>query len=73
MAEFVASVKLGKPCTDCGREFPPVCMDFHHRDPGAKDFSVSQAKTVTQVQAEIEKCDLICACCHRIRHAGSTG
>jgi len=25
------------PCLDCGRKFPPVCMDFDHRDPATKD------------------------------------
>lgn len=61
------------PCMDCGLEFPPECMDFDHRNPKTKLFNVSQAavsgRSIESVRAEVAKCDLICACCHRIRTA----
>jgi hypothetical protein len=66
--EYLDSVKTDKPCADCQRTFPPICMDFHHRDPKSKDVKLSTAYTVTQAKAEIPKCDLLCACCHRLRH-----
>lgn len=62
------------PCMDCGGRFPPVCMDFDHRDPSTKandrtasmsTFAASQPWSV--VMAEIAKCDVVCANCHRIR------
>lgn len=58
------------PCLDCGRTFPPFCMDFDHVR-GEKLYNVgcmaySTAKR-TLILAEIEKCDLVCANCHRIR------
>lgn len=62
--------KQGKPCTDCGGTFPPEAMDFDHVR-GVKLFTIAQAVT-RQISwkkflAEAEKCDLVCATCHRIR------
>ena len=58
-----------KPCMDCGGTFPLVCMDFDHRDPSTKLFNVAQGirKSKEAILAEIAKCDLVCANCHRIR------
>jgi hypothetical protein len=57
------------PCADCGGTFPPVCMDFDHL--GDKKFTVSRAYTrsIGTVLAEIAKCEVVCANCHRIRTA----
>lgn len=58
-----------KPCMDCGGSFPPCAMDFDHRPDEVKLFGVGQAvcRSWKKVLAEIAKCDLICANCHRIR------
>lgn len=60
-----------KPCTDCGNSYPWYAMDFHHLG-GKKEFGISKALAggmpVERVQAEIEKCVLLCATCHRMRH-----
>lgn len=57
-----------KPCADCGRRFPVVCMDFDHVR-GKKFRSVSSMLSFkpSQVLAEIAKCVVVCANCHRIR------
>lgn len=58
-----------KPCTDCGGEFPPHVMDFDHKD-GVKLGRISTMATQVswdKLLAEIAKCDLLCANCHRIR------
>lgn len=57
------------PCADCGQTFPPVCMDFDHL--GGKDFNIGSASTrsLETVLAEIAKCEVVCANCHRIRTA----
>jgi len=55
---------------DCGGDFPSCVMDFDHRDPTAKKYNVSQMLyrfSWKKIQDEIEKCDLVCANCHRIR------
>lgn len=43
-------------------------MDFDHVR-GTKKFNISDAgaKNALEVIAEIDKCDLVCANCHRIR------
>lgn len=55
---------------DCGQRFPPYVMDFDHRDPGKKVGNVASmavGSSVERLMEEIEKCDIVCANCHRIR------
>lgn len=61
--------RKGVPCVDCGQCYPPYVMDFHHRDPKEKLFAISQFGGCNRALflAEIEKCDVICSNCHRIR------
>ena len=56
------------PCVDCGGTFPYEALDFDHVR-GEKLCNVSNAGHLKReiVLAEIEKCDLVCANCHRIR------
>lgn len=62
---------LAHPCVDCG-ETDPIVLDFDHRDPSTKRLAVGRLankKRWPQVRAEIEKCDVRCASCHRRRTA----
>lgn len=65
---------LGGKCADCGLETSRVeVYDFHHLDPAKKDFSLfKNAKCFKTMRPELDKCVLLCANCHRIRH-GSDG
>jgi hypothetical protein len=61
-----------KPCADCGMRYPPYVMDFDHREGEVKLFNVSAWNvhrwvSVSMLLAEIAKCDLVCANCHRER------
>lgn len=58
-----------KPCIDCLHAFPPVVMDFDHRNPEEKLFSISANFRTNErlLREEIAKCDVVCANCHRIR------
>ena len=60
---------LGGSCKDCGGTFPPCAFDFHHVD-GTKEMNPSYALANSWDKAvtELEKCLLLCANCHRIRH-----
>jgi hypothetical protein len=64
------SLEKSKPCMDCKHVFPPCAMDFDHVR-GKKEFSIGNAhmRAMDSVLAEIAKCDLVCACCHRVRTA----
>lgn len=59
------------PCADCGKSFHPVCMDFDHRDGESKlDCVATMVHNLRRwelILAEIAKCDVVCACCHRLR------
>ena len=60
------------PCVDCG-EADIRCLDFDHRDPEAKVANVGALVAMhvrwSRIQAEIAKCDVRCANCHRKRTA----
>jgi hypothetical protein len=71
MRAFAASLKTGKPCADCGIQYPPYVMQYDHVR-GKKEFVISSQVSRGQVSmsrllSEIEKCDLVCANCHAIR------
>ena len=57
------------PCVDCGRRFPPCVMQFDHRDPSTKAYEVTRMlmRARSVILAEVAKCDIVCANCHRIR------
>lgn len=60
-----------QPCMDCKGTFPPVCMDFDHVK-GEKIGDLSkliQRAGWNTILAELEKCEVVCANCHRIRTA----
>lgn len=73
--QLIASLKAG-PCADCGVRYPPYVMDFDHRDPSKKSFTISmshRSSGARKVREEIAKCDLVCANCHRERTYGGRG
>lgn len=63
---------LAHPCVDCG-EGDPVVLEFDHRNPAEKSFNIGEALGKTwqweKIAAEIQKCDIRCANCHRRRTA----
>ena len=68
--KFVEYLK-DKFCVDCG-ESNPMVFDFDHLPKYKKSFSISRAITGStrsweSILLEIEKCEIVCANCHRIR------
>ena len=63
----------GGRCVDCGYAASVAALEFHHRDPSTKLFEVGQfsARALSRLQDEVSKCDLLCANCHRQRHAAT--
>jgi hypothetical protein len=47
-------------------------LQFHHRNPREKDFTISNACSwgwsIERILKEMEKCDVLCANCHAKRH-----
>lgn len=72
---LVNELKSITPCADCGRIFPPVCMDFDHCL-GEKRANIAALvhsyASMEDLRTEINKCEIVCACCHRIRTMNRT-
>lgn len=61
----------GGKCAICGYSKYPEVLEFHHRDKKQKLFGIGQGgltRSLEKVKSEIEKCDLLCANCHREIH-----
>lgn len=61
---------LGGRCQDCSGIYHRCAYDFHHI--GDKDMNPSAALAGSWEKAlkELDKCVLLCASCHRVRHFG---
>jgi hypothetical protein len=62
--------KDNKPCTDCGMVFPYFVLDWDHVPGGIKIGNVStfyRHAATKKYRDEVEKCELVCANCHRYR------
>lgn len=58
------------PCLDCGQTFPWYAMDFDHLPQYTKTFTIMEKYRDVSwptLLAELSKCEVICAVCHRIR------
>jgi len=58
----------GGKCIKCGYNKYIHVLEFHHRDPATKDRSIKQLgrdKLTDRLRKELDKCDLLCANCHR--------
>lgn len=68
---WVNERKRERGCQRCGVTDPAV-LDFHHRDPVEKEQAVGEMVTYghgrASLKAEMEKCDVVCANCHRRLH-----
>jgi hypothetical protein len=65
----LSAIKLERGCTDCGYNAHPAALDFDHLPGTTKLSTVSRLSTRNweRVAAEIAKCEVVCANCHRIR------
>lgn len=65
---FIQEAK-SRPCKDCGKQYPYYVMDFDHLDSKQKSFSLARGSdfSISKIQSEIEKCEVVCSNCHRIR------
>lgn len=68
--EFVRTFKAENPCSNCKEHFHFAAMDLHHRNPTEKSLRLAQmyGYSLGALQTEMDKCDLLCANCHRVTH-----
>lgn len=69
LRRFINDYKT-RPCVDCNQVFHPVAMDFDHvlgDKSGNIATMVANMVSFGSIWKEILKCEVVCACCHRIR------
>lgn len=62
----------GGACERCGYDKHLAALEFHHLDPTEKDFTITTSKhshSWVKIQAELDKCILLCSNCHGIEHS----
>ena len=73
--QFLIEFFATHPCADCG-ETDPVVLEFDHVNAENKRFEIGAAlayRAWETILEEIEKCEVVCANCHRRRTARRRG
>lgn len=66
--KYIYDLKESTPCKDCGKIYPHYVMDFDHvRDTKISNVSKLTTKSWKGLLSEIDKCEIVCANCHRAR------
>jgi hypothetical protein len=61
----------GGKCMRCGYNKCINALEFHHKNPDEKEFTLSHLKNYSFtkiIRDELDKCELVCANCHREIH-----
>ena|SRR5208337_3207565 len=73
--KWLDQYKLERGCKVCGFKEHPSALDFHHRDPAQKSFEIGSLHrkgwSLKRIQEEVNKCDILCANHHRMKHYGA--
>lgn len=59
-----------QPCADCGKIFPSYAMELDHIADNKIDSvskMISQDKSLSDINNELDKTQVVCLCCHRVR------
>jgi hypothetical protein len=67
---WLDTLKLERGCADCGYREHAVALDFDHLPGVEKVMDIAQAigrMSFERLQAEVAKCEVVCANCHRVR------
>lgn len=71
--QWFAEMKEQLRCTRCPEDFW-ACIEFHHTDQSSKEYSLSDMASrgfsKKRILAELAKCTVLCANCHRKEHNG---
>lgn len=69
---YIQDYKLSKGCSVCGYNKCAEALDFHHTGSN-KNFrialSIGKNKSLEEIKREMDKCIILCANCHREKHA----
>jgi hypothetical protein len=74
--DYIQNMKNQLHCVDCSQRHPAT-LHFHHRNSEDKVFNISDAVysgfSLDRIKKEIQKCIVLCANCHAIRHYNMRG
>lgn len=67
--EWMVLEAKNRPCADCRHGFHSSVMEFDHLPQFEKLFNIAQWRQHNrkEIRAEIAKCEVVCANCHRLR------
>ncbi len=68
--KILAVIYKGYQCKKCGYNKYFENLEFHHRNPSEKEFTISQKcnHRWSTIKKELDKCDMYCSTCHREIH-----
>ena len=68
-AEYIKTEKLKRGCECCGYKEFHFALDFDHINPKEKIRDIAKMHTTNEktLFAEIAKCQVLCAICHRVK------
>jgi hypothetical protein len=69
---YIQAIKMERGCADCGYREHPAALDFDHLPGSVKKgrlASMACGSALKTIHAEIDKCEVVCANCHRVRTA----
>ena len=61
-------IKVQRGCCVCGYNRCPAALEWHHPNKD-KEGNPSELKSINVFLSEIDKCEVLCANCHRELHA----
>ena len=67
---YIQAIKVERGCVDCGYNANPVALDFDHLPQFQKAHRLAvmpAGATRARIDAEIAKCEVVCANCHAER------
>jgi hypothetical protein len=69
LQKAVNDLKRDVPCKDCGKSYPPYCMEYDHLSDKTHSISrmITDLRSLSVIKGEIHKTDLVCILCHRHR------
>ena len=71
--QYISEYLIGKSCIDCG-EKDPIVLEFDHFENKKENLSILiQNSSIEKIEAEIKKCNIRCANCHRRKTAIDLG
>jgi hypothetical protein len=57
-------------CSECGYNKTFAALEFHHEDPSTKEGIIAHMRnySLDRLRQEVEKCRILCSCCHKEEH-----